>query len=190
MPGYDGPVMLTRERILRCLELLGSELGAIGARGELLMAGGASMCLVHEARDATMDVDAIYEPREPIAALVRKIAESEGLPGDWLNDAVKGFIAPDAPRDYYLSLPNLDVYAVSPEYLLAMKLMAAREELDLDDVIFLMRKLEISTVESASQTLLKFFHVSTVPANSWLMLEHAAEVIGAQKGPRVPSPGP
>lgn len=48
------------------------------------------MCLVHSARDMTKDVGALYEPKEEVNRLVKKIVEQEGLPKDWLNDGVKG----------------------------------------------------------------------------------------------------
>ena len=75
--------------------------------GELLLTGGASMCLVHSARDMTKDIDALYEPKTIINKLAVKIAEEEGLPGEWLNDSVKGFVTEAAPREDFLALLNL-----------------------------------------------------------------------------------
>jgi len=91
--------MLTREQILNALNRLSNELAELDLSGELLLTGGASMCLVHSARDMTKDVDALYEPKTIINKLVLKIASEEGLPEDWLNDSVKGFVF-DRGRDH------------------------------------------------------------------------------------------
>ena len=45
--------MLSREKILDYLRQLGEALADHGLNGEMLLAGGAAMCLVHSARDAT-----------------------------------------------------------------------------------------------------------------------------------------
>ena len=129
--------MLTKEKILFALERLGRELGALGLQGEILLTGGASMCLVHSARDMTKDIDALYEPKADINQLIKKIAMEDGLPDDWLNDSVKGFVVESAPREDFLALPNLKISSVSAEYLLAMKLMSARyAETDYADIKF------------------------------------------------------
>ena len=77
---------------MRGLKRLGEELNEIGMTGEILLTGGAAMCLVHSARDMTKDVDALYEPKGEINRIAKKIAEQEGSPEDWLNDGVKGFV--------------------------------------------------------------------------------------------------
>ncbi|MCL1848083.1 MAG: DUF6036 family nucleotidyltransferase [Clostridiales bacterium] len=136
--------MHTREKILHALKRLGEELAREGASGEVLLTGGAAMCLVHSARDMTKDIDALYEPKNEINRLVKIIAAQEGLPEDWLNDSVKGFITEGAPTDAFLSLEGLKITVVSPEYLLSMKLMSARYgEIDAEDIRFLMEKLQI-----------------------------------------------
>jgi len=54
--------MLTRERITQLLEKLNTLLAERGELGEIGLVGGAVMCLVYNARVATKDVDAIFEP--------------------------------------------------------------------------------------------------------------------------------
>ena len=54
--------MLSRDIIIEVLKKLGEELEKRGLKGEIILTGGASMCLVHSARDMTRDVDALYEP--------------------------------------------------------------------------------------------------------------------------------
>jgi hypothetical protein len=51
---------------------------------------------------------------------------NHGLPEDWLNDAVKGFLHGEDPDAVpVLDTPGLRVDVASPRYLLAMKLLAA-----------------------------------------------------------------
>ena len=61
------------------LRRLGEELKELSMSGEILLTGGAAMCLVHSARDMTKDVDALYEPKSEINRLVKKIAEQDGF---------------------------------------------------------------------------------------------------------------
>jgi hypothetical protein len=58
-----------------------------------------------------------------------------GLPPDWLNDAVKGFLpGPDPYDGPAFDLPGLRVQAASPQMLLALKVLAARVGEDDEDV--------------------------------------------------------
>jgi hypothetical protein len=85
---------MKKEEIVKYLGMLGEELLRRGKTGEILLTGGAAMCLVHEARDMTKDVDALYEPKSDINEIVKRIAEKEHLPEDWMNDSGTGALAP------------------------------------------------------------------------------------------------
>lgn len=150
--------MLSRKMILKYLEQLGEALAAQGLQGEILLTGGASMCLVHSARDSTKDIDALYEPKDIINRIANKIAEQENLSAGWLNDSVKGFVGQNVPTEEFIVFKGLRVYSVSTEYLLAMKLMSARfGEKDFDDIFFLLNKLEITETNQAYDIVLRFF---------------------------------
>ena len=51
------------------------------------------MCLVFNARPATRDVDAVFEPSRKIRDAASRIAVNHHIDDDWLNDGVKGFVA-------------------------------------------------------------------------------------------------
>ena len=164
--------MLSKEDILNNLRLLGERLKAHGMDGEILLTGGAAMCLVHSARDMTKDIDALYEPKELINQLVIEIANEQDLPADWLNDSVKGFVTPGAPVEDFMVFDGLKVTTVSPEYLLAMKLMSSRfGEKDAEDIRFLLRDLGITTMDEASDILTAFFPVERILPKTMYMLE-------------------
>jgi hypothetical protein len=179
--------MMTREQIVKYLRQLGAELSARGLRGEVLLAGGAAMCLVHEARDATKDIDALYEPKELINQVAGLIAERESLPKGWLNDGVKGFIGKNAPTEDYISFDGLLVQTVSAEYLLAMKLMSARYgERDHDDIRFLFGKLGIRTAEEAKRIVIEYFPENQILPKTQYLIE---ELISETKEKYVDKPG-
>jgi len=90
----------------------------------------------------------VFIPSEVVRQAATAVAEREGLAEDWLNDAVKGFLpGPDPDAQRFYSSDSLIVDVASPRYLLAMKLFAARAEIDADDIILLYRQLGFTTVD-------------------------------------------
>jgi hypothetical protein len=172
---------LGKEEILENLELVNEELKSIDMQGEILITGGASMCLVFSARPATKDIDAIYEPKSIINDIAAKIALQKGLPESWLNDSVKGFMNEKACEKKMMlkNYSNLKLYSVIPEYLLAMKLMASRMESETDkkDIIFLMKYLEIDTSEKANQLIESAFKAEYILPKTRYVIEECLEEI-------------
>jgi hypothetical protein len=169
---------MTRDEILRYLAKLGKALAERELTGEILLTGGAAMCLVHSARDMTKDVDALYEPKAYIHEIARQIAVEENLPEDWLNDSVKGFMTKDAPSEKVMELDGLIISAVSAEYLLTMKLMSARYgEKDADDIAFLMKKLGITTSGQAYDIIKKYWPENRVLPKTMYVIEEYVDNI-------------
>jgi len=167
---------MRRDELLKYLEILGTELEKSGLQGEVIITGGAAMCLVHSARDATKDIDALYEPKSEINALVEKIADEYGLPHNWLNDSVKGFMDGNVETMDFMRCGGLKISAVTPEYLLAMKLMSARVEgQDYGDIKFLMRELNIRTFEDAEAVIKRFFPMSRILPKTGYVIENFLE---------------
>lgn len=116
---------VTRGEIETLFQELGAGLLSRGATGEIAIAGGAVMLLVVESRDATNNVDAYFGgDARVIREAAEKVAVRHGLPPDWLNGGVKGFFYGTPPQVLWRELPGLRVYAVRPDYVLAMKAVA------------------------------------------------------------------
>ena len=165
---------LTRSDMLRLFDLLNAELATEDAHGELYLVGGAVMCLTLEARQATRDVDGYFRPTGLIRQAAARVAARAGVPDDWLNDAVKAFLSPRGDFDPYLDLDHLQVFVARPAYLLAMKCAAMRlgEEFhDLDDVRYLLRYLDITSVEAALEIVTRYFDAERLPPKTRLALE-------------------
>lgn len=158
----------------RLFELLSSELSVEHVEGELYLVGGAVMCLAFQARAATRDVDACFRPTSVIRQAAARVAAHAGVPDRWLNDAVKEFLSPRGEFARYLELPQLRVFIARPEYLLAMKCAAMRlgeEFQDLDDVRYLLRYLNITSLEQAIDVVVRYFDETQIPPKSRLALE-------------------
>jgi hypothetical protein len=129
---------MTREEILRSLELLG---GRMAEPVEITIAGGAALVLAHGLDRQTADVDALVSTppfdtclREAIAS----VAAAQELSERWLNDAAKGFVDVVGPgftdrRVLLKVFGKLTVYALSRRDLILMKLYAMRPE-DIEDL--------------------------------------------------------
>jgi hypothetical protein len=168
------PIKFTKADLLRLFALLDAELGAQKTVGEVYVVGGAVMCLALDAREATRDVDALFRPARIVREAVARVAARANVPVDWLNDAVKGFLSPHGTFDDYLELPYLRVFVAQPAYLLAMKCAAMRfgEEFhDLDDVRYLLRHLNITTVAKALELVTTYFDASQLPPKTRFALE-------------------
>ena len=176
---------MEKEEILKNFELINEELKLINMHGEILITGGASMCLVFSARSATKDIDAIYEPKTIINGIAAKIALQKKMPESWLNDSVKGFMNAKA-YEKKMSLKNysnLKLYSVLPEYLLAMKLMSSRmeSETDIKDIIFLMKYLKIDTTKKANLVIESAFKTEHILPKTRYVIEECLENILEEK---------
>lgn len=131
---------LTRDEILRALNHLSGKLPATGKPREIIVMGGAAIVLLYRARESTKDVDALLGDRS-IREAARQVAVDLGLPEDWLNDGAKGYVHGLALGDVLLQTPALTVRALAPVQLLAMKLCAWRDDVDISDARLLLLKL-------------------------------------------------
>jgi hypothetical protein len=142
--------LLSRDDFLVLLGAMAIALEKRGIRGDLFVVGGAAMALAYNARRSTRDLDAVFEPKSVIYTVAREVGDEHGLPGDWLNDAVKGFLPGADPNATTLfDRPGLTVRIASPAYLFAMKAVAARVERDASDLITLYRLCGFASVEEA-----------------------------------------
>ncbi len=138
---------LTKSEIVKAFERIGALAAERGRSIRLILMGGALMCLAHGARDATKDVDAVaVNPGD--AALVRdlaaQVAEELGWPPDWLNDGAKGYLVSISDGGAVFTAPGIEVRCPRTEQLLAMKLAAWRDDVDICDARVLLDVLRAS----------------------------------------------
>ncbi len=170
----------SKRDIERLLGRLNDELERRAITGEVYVVGGAVMCLVFDSRASTQDIDAFFRPANEVRAAARAVAAASGMPGDWLNDAVKGYLSDHGDFRAYLELSNLRVLTATPEYLLAMKCLAMRlgEGFhDEDDVRFLLRYLNLSEYDKALEIVTRYYPRDRFPQKTLYAL---AELLGPQ----------
>ncbi len=169
---------LAKRDIERLFGKLNTDLERDDVRGELYLVGGAVMCLVHQARAATRDLDAFFKPAKQLRAAAARVALEEGLPETWLNDAVKGFFSERGTFTVYLQLSHLTIHVADPEYLLAMKCLSARigEEFhDIDDIRYLLRYLNLTSAADAKSIIERYYPLAKFPQKTLYLLEELLE---------------
>ena len=166
--GPGNTFTMSREAIIDNLNALNAELAAIDVKGEIALVGGAVMCLVFKTRESTHDIDAIFEPKQLLYDCIKRVADKNNMPHNWINDSVKGFMSTEADFVPHLELSNLCVMVASPEYLLAMKCLSSRVDhpTELSDIRALISHLGLESYDEVEAVILKYypanrFHVKT-----------------------------
>ena len=131
---------LSKEDIVGALASLSAELGLTEDTHEVLITGGAALVLLYDARESTKDVDAVVSD-DSVRAAAQNVAQQLGLPEDWLNDGAKGYLHGVARGEIVFQTSALVVRALAPPQLLAMKLSAWRDDLDIEDARLLLSKI-------------------------------------------------
>jgi hypothetical protein len=168
-----------RDALLDAFDQIGRAAVLAGTKLQIAVYGGSALMLASNFRFATEGVDVSkleYPLPDWLAAVVHEIAEKNSWQDDWFNDGVAFHLSALAdsaadhlefgtfPRD--ATPPGLVVSVPSAEYLLALKLKAARimdplrGETERLDILNLMQVVGISTVEDAIALLGKYFPVS------------------------------
>lgn len=162
---------MTADEIRQYFAELNEELRAVEVKGEICLYGGAVMCLAFNARAATKDVDAVFEPVKQIRRAAGIVAARHGLRKDWLNHAVRIFVTAHRKR-VLLALSHLTVYVPEPDYLLAMKVLAGRvESQDRNDVRFLVRHLGITSADEVTEIVARYYPHKRVKPETQAFIE-------------------
>ena len=166
---------MTAEEITQYLTELNDELRLMDIKGEVSLYGGAVMCLAFKARPATKDVDAIFEPVKMVRNAAGKVGDRHGLEVGWLNLAVKMFVV-EHPRNILFDFPNLKVFVPEGDYMLAMKVLAARPDTsDIDDIRFLVEHLKLKTVADVVDIVREYYPKTDVKGETIFLLEGLLE---------------
>lgn len=137
------------KKIQFLLQELGQRLEAKGISGTIYLVGGAAMALSVDTRRVTDDIDAIFEPYEVMETVIASMAKQYELKPHWLNSAARPYaMARSDAQATTFETKGLSISTASPRFLLAMKMVAYRQQ-DLDDLSLLFKTLGISTKEEA-----------------------------------------
>ncbi len=162
---------MTAEEITKYLTELNDELRLMNIKGEVSLYGGAVMCLAFKSRPVTKDVDAIFEPVRAIRTAAGKVGERHDLDIGWLNLAVKMFVV-EHPRNVLFDLPNLKVFVPDGDYMLAMKVLAARpDSSDLEDIEFLLDHLKIGNLGEITAIVQNYYPRKEIKGETIFLLE-------------------
>lgn len=137
------------------------------------------MVLAFTARLATKDVDAIFIPTGVIRDAAAQVADTLQLPVDWLNDGVKGFVSSrhETTAGNLPQFAHLRLTMPVPEYLLAMKCMAARlggtsgEPSDVADIVFLIRHLRLASASTLLDVVAHYYPAAQIPVKTRYLVE-------------------
>jgi hypothetical protein len=88
------------------LRALGEEAVAAGKIIDIAVYRGSSLVLVSNFRVSTKDVDAVTQGDERfLRVAAERVGQRLGLPGEWLNDGVKTYLAPNDEASRHSSAP-------------------------------------------------------------------------------------
>ena len=101
------------------------------------------------------------------------------MPTDWLNDGVKGYISSryETTVGQLPQFPYLRLTMPVPEYLLAMKCMAARlggttgEPTDIPDITFLIRHLRLHSAAEVLEIVGDYYPANRIPVKTQYLVE-------------------
>ena len=194
-----------RDALLDAFDRIGRAAALAGTKLQIAVYGGSALMLASNFRFATEDVDvsALEHPLPGwLAVVVDEIAKENGWEKDWFNDAVVSHLSSlaDRARDHLEfgtfprdgTSPGLVVLVPSAEYLLALKLKAARVmdpirgETERLDILNLMKVLGISTAEEAIALLGRYFPVSAASSEKQRFLLKNMNREGGIDAPKYP----
>ncbi|MFV0433832.1 MAG: DUF6036 family nucleotidyltransferase [Leucobacter sp.] len=164
----------------RIRELLHKVDAACAERGivaDVFLVGGGAMALAYDSDRRTRDLDGIFAPTDELRSIIADIGESENLEPDWFNDGAKGYIIrEDSDAEEIIHTKHLRVRVASPEYLLAMKLLSARET-DVDDTLKLAKLSGKRSSQELLDVLTSHYPASMLQVKNRYFVEEIAEVL-------------
>ncbi len=137
-------VPFTSENLDTYLKALAKEYRKLSGKGmpaEIILIGGAAILANYGFRESTYDMDALIQASSTMDDAIKHVGDAYGLPNGWLNtDFMKTKSYTPKLRQYSVHYKEfgriLEIRTVKAEYLIAMKMVSARQyKNDLSDII-------------------------------------------------------
>lgn len=137
-------VPFTSENLDTYLKALAKEYKKLSGKSipaEIILIGGAAILANYGFRESTYDMDALISASSAMSDAISHVGDEYGLPNGWLNeDFIKTKSYTPKLRQYSVHYKEfgriLEIRTVQAEYLLAMKMVSARDyKNDLSDII-------------------------------------------------------
>jgi hypothetical protein len=105
------------------------------------------------------------------------VARERGWPTSWLNNQASMYMSrlPDHGQRLILEAPGIRCMAASPEHLLAMKVMAARQAQDTGDIRFLIEHLGLTRADDVWRVVGDVFPGHLINDRARLLVEDILE---------------
>jgi hypothetical protein len=133
---------LTRDKIIGAWTRLGELAHAEGKSIDIIVVGGAVMAVYFQSRASTADVDGIFAPAPETRRWAQTVADDLDLPSDWLNDGAKGYVTRESEGPVLHRSAGIVVRTLAFAHLLALKLMAWRDDVDFSDALRILQALK------------------------------------------------
>lgn len=137
-------VPFTSENLNTYLKALAKEYKKLSGKSipaEIILIGGAAILANYGFRESTYDMDALISASSAMRDAISHVGDEYGLPNGWLNeDFIKTKSYTPKLRQYSVHYREfgriLEIRTVQAEYLLAMKMISARDyKNDLSDIV-------------------------------------------------------
>jgi hypothetical protein len=136
----DDAPLLDRAGIENAFRRLGDRLARRGVVADIYVFGGAAMALAYDARRATRDIDAVFQPHGVVIEEARAVASELGLPQWWLNEQASAYVARGSDVDLQVLVKHLGLRSVEQVLELCGQVfpeeeVPARARLVLEDIL-------------------------------------------------------
>lgn len=161
---FSGKTLITKENAYMILKAFAKEYKKQNGNRvpiEIVIVGGGSILLNYDFREHTQDIDILVQSMGTIKDVSCRIADQYNLSDDWLNtDFMHTASYSEKLRrvsKHYCSFNNgnVEFRTVTDEYLIAMKMMAAREyRNDVSDIVGILLSMK-SEMKDVDQKLIE-----------------------------------
>lgn len=169
--------LFDHDDIWTLLELLNDQLKSRRVIADIKIFGGAAICLTlgEAARESTHDIDATFNHVADIEDAICDIAIEYGIDEGWLEKLGASLRAENLAHETFQHLytfSNLVVYTASPEYILILKLLSKRvdlqkEQRDLQDIQYIWNFLGEPSIERIEELWKFYFPKRNFPKNKF-----------------------
>lgn len=176
--------LLDKEVLLKVFSYMNGELEKNQIKLDMTMYGGAAMAIMFNSRPSTRDVDCVFNSVDVkhIGTIIDIVGSEFGLADDWLNHEIKKPLNYLTKEDTIILLEysNLTIRIPVKEQLLAMKILASRNEpaKDFVDAFLLCQELEIVSKKQLLETIKPYLSLNLIGERQNIFIQYLGEDLG------------